>query len=212
MYTLDKEAFGRFVAQLRKEQGMTQKMLAQTLQVTDKAVSKWETGQRCPDIALLIPLARALGVTVTELLECRRVEQPLPVEQVDAVVQATLAFPDGRGWKRAARVAVCCGLILCLLSASFFSYVKFRTPNFVTAGVGVLRVMLLEDQMVEISRRPRVVLASPEGGYARFLEQLEAEGYDWVEQMGRMYFMEKNGQRYSAEFSVNGWFARWIFE
>ena len=44
MYELDKARFGPFVAQLRKEKGLTQKALAQQLFISDKAVSKWETG------------------------------------------------------------------------------------------------------------------------------------------------------------------------
>ena len=75
MYEIDKEKFGAFVAQLRKEQGMTQKELAQKVYVSDKAVSKWERGLSMPDITLLIPLSQALGITVTALLECQRLEQ-----------------------------------------------------------------------------------------------------------------------------------------
>lgn len=45
MYELDKAAFGHFLAQLRREKGMTQKELAATLYVSDKAVSKWERGE-----------------------------------------------------------------------------------------------------------------------------------------------------------------------
>lgn len=44
MFELDKKSFGAFVAQLRREKGWTQKELAQRLFVSDKAVSKWETG------------------------------------------------------------------------------------------------------------------------------------------------------------------------
>ncbi|MBQ2898418.1 MAG: helix-turn-helix transcriptional regulator, partial [Oscillospiraceae bacterium] len=47
-YELDKERFGEFVSKLRKEQGMTQKELAERLFVSDKAVSKWERGQSLP--------------------------------------------------------------------------------------------------------------------------------------------------------------------
>jgi DNA-binding transcriptional regulator YiaG len=47
MYELDKAAFGRFLAQLRREKGMTQKELAATLYVSDKAVSKWKRGRAC---------------------------------------------------------------------------------------------------------------------------------------------------------------------
>ena len=75
MYELDKAAFGRFLAQLRREKGMTQKELAATLYVSDKAVSKWERGLSVPDISLLVPLAEQLNVTVAELLQGRRVEE-----------------------------------------------------------------------------------------------------------------------------------------
>ena len=44
MYQIDKTSWGAFVARLRKEKGLTQKELAQRLLVSDKAVSKWETG------------------------------------------------------------------------------------------------------------------------------------------------------------------------
>ena len=44
MFEMDKGAFGQFLAQRRKEQGLTQKQLAEKLYVTDKAVSKWERG------------------------------------------------------------------------------------------------------------------------------------------------------------------------
>lgn len=44
MYELDKRKFGAFVAQLRKEKGYTQKELSECLLISDKAISKWETG------------------------------------------------------------------------------------------------------------------------------------------------------------------------
>ena len=55
------------VRNLRERRGLTQRMLAERLGVTDKAVSKWETGRGLPDVALVEPLARELGVSVAEL-------------------------------------------------------------------------------------------------------------------------------------------------
>ena len=72
MYELDKAAFGRFLAQLRREKGMTQKELAATLYVSDKAVSKWERGQSVPDISLLVPLAEQLNAPVRWTRSARR--------------------------------------------------------------------------------------------------------------------------------------------
>ena len=59
---------GSMMKRLREKQHITQRQLAQTLHVSDKAVSKWETGRGYPDISLLEPLAQALGVSVIELL------------------------------------------------------------------------------------------------------------------------------------------------
>ena len=75
-FEIDKEQFGAFVAQLRKEKGLTQKALAEQLYVSDKAVSKWERSLSLPDVTLLHPLADVLGVTVEELLACKRKDAP----------------------------------------------------------------------------------------------------------------------------------------
>lgn len=59
---------GLLISELRKSHHMTQKELAEKLNVTDKAVSKWERGLSCPDISLLSLIADILGITVNELL------------------------------------------------------------------------------------------------------------------------------------------------
>lgn len=56
------------IKQLREERGLTQRALAESLGVTDKAVSKWESGRGLPDISLVEPLAQRLGISVAELL------------------------------------------------------------------------------------------------------------------------------------------------
>ena len=60
------------IASLRKEKGLTQLELAQMMNVTDKAVSKWERDLSCPDIASLPKLAEILGVSIDELMKCRK--------------------------------------------------------------------------------------------------------------------------------------------
>lgn len=95
MYEIDKEKFGAFVAQLRKEQSMTQKELAARVYVSDKAVSKWERGLSMPDITLLIPLSQILGVTVTELLECQRMEQAaMDSDQVEKLMHKVITYSE----------------------------------------------------------------------------------------------------------------------
>ncbi len=65
---MDQYITGEIIKRLREEKGLTQLELAKKLNVTDKAVSRWETGKGYPDIAILEPLSAALGVSVTELL------------------------------------------------------------------------------------------------------------------------------------------------
>ncbi|MBR5428983.1 MAG: helix-turn-helix domain-containing protein [Firmicutes bacterium] len=65
---MDGYVTGALIRRLREQRGLTQNELAELLFVSDKAVSKWETGRGLPDVTLLEPLARALGVSGGELL------------------------------------------------------------------------------------------------------------------------------------------------
>lgn len=75
--------FGGFLFSLLKEKGMTQSELATTLGVTNKAVSKWETGDSMPETSLLIPIANVFGVTVDELLKGKRADGSLNGEKAE---------------------------------------------------------------------------------------------------------------------------------
>ena len=65
---MDRYVTGAVIRKLREKKKMTQEELAEKIYVSSKAVSKWETGQGFPDISLLEPLAKALDISVTELL------------------------------------------------------------------------------------------------------------------------------------------------
>lgn len=69
---MDNNKIGKFIASLRKEQGLTQKELGDKLFVTDKAVSKWERGLSLPDITLLKSLSKELNAEITEILDGKR--------------------------------------------------------------------------------------------------------------------------------------------
>lgn len=82
--------FGNFLYSLRKGKGMTQQELADMLNVTNKAISKWETGEAFPETAQLVPLADIFGVTVDELLRGRRA----PAAQNGAAMSESGAQPS----------------------------------------------------------------------------------------------------------------------
>ena len=66
------KSIGETIASLRKEKGMTQNELAEKMNVTDKAVSKWERDLSCPDINTISKLADVLNVSVEELLKAKK--------------------------------------------------------------------------------------------------------------------------------------------
>ena len=65
---MDNQKTGDLIKKLRKEKGLTQKDLASSLNITDRAVSKWERGLCAPDISLLEPLCHILGCSISELI------------------------------------------------------------------------------------------------------------------------------------------------
>ncbi len=70
---MNQEKIGKFIAGCRKEKGLTQLQLAEKLNITNRAVSKWETGKSCPDVSLMLELCHVLGITVNELLSGERI-------------------------------------------------------------------------------------------------------------------------------------------
>ena len=64
---MEQEMIGKFISACRKEKGLTQMQLAEKLNITNRAVSKWETGKSMPDVSLMLDLCNILGITVNEL-------------------------------------------------------------------------------------------------------------------------------------------------
>ena len=69
---MDQVKIGKFIAQLRRESGMTQEALGEKLGVTNKTVSRWETGAYMPDIEMLQLLGQNFGVSINEILAGQR--------------------------------------------------------------------------------------------------------------------------------------------
>ena len=65
---MDQIKIGRFIAECRKKQNLTQMQLAEELEITDRAVSKWENGKSMPDSSIMLDLCRLLKISVNDLL------------------------------------------------------------------------------------------------------------------------------------------------
>ena len=87
---MDNQKFGQFIQRLRKEKGWTQLELAEKLHVTDKAVSKWERGAGFPDIKMIEPLARALDVSILEIMCSEKNEKTVQLEKTEEAINNVL--------------------------------------------------------------------------------------------------------------------------
>lgn len=72
---MEQVAIGRFIAKKRKEQNLTQEQLAERLGVSNKTISKWETGKCMPDYTVIKSLCEELQVTVSELMDAEETEE-----------------------------------------------------------------------------------------------------------------------------------------
>ncbi len=82
---MNNKKIGKFIQSLRLELNMTQKDLAEKLYITDKAVSKWETGNSIPDVSILESLSNILNISVTELINGERIDNE-NLENADKVI------------------------------------------------------------------------------------------------------------------------------
>ena len=71
---MDQMKIGKFIAECRKKNNLTQIQLAEKLNITDRAVSKWETGRAMPDSSIMLDLCRELKISVNELLSGEMIE------------------------------------------------------------------------------------------------------------------------------------------
>lgn len=83
---MDQAKTGKFIAACRKEKKLTQIQLARQLGITDRAVSKWETGKSMPDSSIMLELCQILGITVNELLRGEKIT----MENVETTANETL--------------------------------------------------------------------------------------------------------------------------
>lgn len=88
---MDQNKIGAFISERRKAKGWTQNQLAERLGITDKAISKWETGRSMPDLSLFIPLCGLLEVTLNELFAGECIPDENLKEKADEVLMEVIA-------------------------------------------------------------------------------------------------------------------------
>ncbi len=130
---MDKEKTGQLIAELRKDKGLTQKQLADALNVTDKAVSKWERGLSFPDISMLEPIAEILDISIMEILTGARQDKNETMTREDAskIIKESVELGDEqiRHKKEMSRIIIILLVVLSLLLISItlnvISFVRY---------------------------------------------------------------------------------------
>ena len=80
---MDQIKIGQFIKTCRKEKGLTQREVAEKLNISEKTVSKWETGNGLPEVSLMLPLCELLAISVNELLSGERLDEKRYVEKAE---------------------------------------------------------------------------------------------------------------------------------
>ncbi len=123
---IDPKITGAFILQLRKEYPLTQKQLAEKLGITDKAISRWETGKGYPDIEMLVSIGELFSVSVNELLCGERIKTPVAIASAEKAVAG--AYIDNTVKKHRSNVVagllgavILMGMVLLAVSIPFIN-------------------------------------------------------------------------------------------
>lgn len=84
---MDQKKIGQFLKTLRKEKNITQEMLAETLNVSSRTISRWETGSNMPDISLLVELAEFYRVSIPEIIDGERKSEKMNTETKSTAIK-----------------------------------------------------------------------------------------------------------------------------
>lgn len=116
---MDQVKSGKFIAILRKEKGYTQATLAEKLGITDRAVSKWETGKSFPDSSIMLELCDILSISVNELLKGEKIAME-DMKKVSEEITMELKIRDEEQTKMLLRLEVIMGVLAAISLGGFF--------------------------------------------------------------------------------------------
>ncbi|MCR5067044.1 MAG: helix-turn-helix domain-containing protein [Erysipelotrichaceae bacterium] len=140
---MNKENTGKLISQLRKEKNLTQAQLAEMIYVSDKAVSRWETGRGFPDIGSLEALAKCLDISEVELLRGERAGETITSEELKDISAQGVSLTRDYINRRRLRFALI-GFLLALIVLTAAA-VHLNSPRFIPYEKDVVSVEELSD-------------------------------------------------------------------
>ncbi|MCM1024477.1 MAG: helix-turn-helix domain-containing protein [Prevotella sp.] len=136
---MDQIRIGKFIAETRKSQNMTQKQLADVLSISDKTVSKWECGKGLPEVSLMLPLCNVLCITANELLSGAKISQIDYQEKAEENIMNLMKENEEN--KKKAALSVICALITVIAVCSLIAIAAyFEIPAIARIAVIVLAI------------------------------------------------------------------------
>ena len=130
---MSNKTFGEMISSLRKERNMTQNDLAEKMNVTDKAVSKWERNLSCPDVNSIPKLAEILGVSVEELINAQTKQDK---GQIDDIINIAL-------------IGVGLAMGICIIVTSILKQIDTNSAiTMLGIGMSCLAIYLLKNKNV----------------------------------------------------------------
>lgn len=188
---MDQVKIGKFIAELRKEKNMTQVQLAEKLDITDRAVSKWENGRGLPEVSLMKPLCEILGITLSELLDGERSDKNLQDSNLGRNVLEVLRDREREILKREYLQKACAVLMAIIII--FTSIFGFRVAVMAFSGlrgdgysIGCFFNTQKANKTVELILKHKYEKAAENIGFYGASDKEKARS-EWAENMKALY-------------------------
>ena len=157
---MDLDKIGKFIALNRKNKGLTQEQLAEKLGVTNKTVSRWETGKYMPDLSLLKPLSEELGITLNELLSGEKIEEQKIVENTERNILNTIDYSSKKveiEHKKISIILMILGAIISISALTIFNKESSWCSIYSIIGI-IIFVMGLVRELKKFKKIQKVVI------------------------------------------------------
>ena len=119
---MNQEEIGKFISKLRKENNMTQHVLAEKLNVTDRTISNWETGRRLPDISILKELSVIFSVTIDEIIYGKKIEkEEIQKKLVDSAIEIYTTKQKIEKLQILTEILICAGMLITITLTSIIA-------------------------------------------------------------------------------------------
>lgn len=139
---MDQKKIGNFISTCRKEMELTQVQLAEKLNITNRAVSKWETGKSIPDASIMLDLCQILGITVNELLSGERITT---MENYQNKAEENLVEMQEKKAKadRDLKIGIKVGLVTTLVLFIINMFMNYFVPDHNVMALGYCNLLII---------------------------------------------------------------------